>query len=396
MEKEETMNLKSKFLHLFLLLLTITILFSCGSGKKEEIKTSPPPPPQVTVEKPLIQDVTEYVYYTGNLKASKYVEIKSKVQGILEKINFQPGSIVKKGDILFIIDQKPYKAKLNQAIAELNVMKAELNLAKSKLKRKEVAFKSRAISEVELLQARANVDVYKANVKKAEAAVNAAQLNLNDTVIRAPFSGRIGRNLIDIGNLVTPGNMLLTTIVKDDPIYAYVYMNERDFLYFKKHMDFDCKCDNISVNIKLAGSDNYSFSGHLDFMGNKLDPNTGTIELRGVFPNKNHMIYPGLFTKMRIPVALRKNALLVREKAIGIDQRGEYIFTVNGENIVEYRHIETGPVVNGYKLVYKGIKKDEMVIVNGILRAKPGSKVSPMTPEEEKAMIDATKQSPKN
>jgi RND family efflux transporter MFP subunit len=384
------MRLRKSFL-VFILFVTIPfILIGCGTNKKES-QAAPPPPPQVTVDKPLVQDITEYVYYTGNLKASEYVDIRSKVEGYLMKINFTSGTIVKKGQILFIIDQRPYKAKLLQAKAELVAANADLKLAEAKLKRKEVAYKSKAISEVELLEAQAKVEVSKANVARAKSAVNSAQLNLNYTVIRAPFTGRIGRNLIDIGNLVTPGTMSLTTIVKDDPVYAYVYMNERDYLYFKEHNKGNCECEKLGVDIKFAGMDKYSYKGHLDFMGNKLDSNTGTIELRGVFENKDHKVIPGLFTTMRIPVAFRKNALLITEKAIGIDQRGEYLYVVNKDNIVEYRHIKTGPVIDGNKVVYEGIKEGENIIVKGILRAKPGSKVSPMTPEQEKAMVESTK-----
>ncbi len=381
------MNCKNKLI----VFISIILLFGCNATKKENTNVKAPPPPQVTIDKPIIQDVIEYVYYTGNLKASEYVEIKSKVQGELIKINFVPGSLVKKGTVLFVIDQKPFIAKLNQAKAELNVMLAELKLAKAKLKRKEMAYKSRAISEVELLEARASVDVYKANVKKAKAAVDAAQLNLEDTIIKAPFDGRIGRNLVDVGNLINANTTTLTTIVKDDPIYAYVYMNERDFLYFRKNSSESYNYDKLKVEIKLAGSDNYSYAGKLDFMANKLDPNTGTIELRGVFPNKDHKILPGLFAKMRIPIAFRKNALLITERAIGKDQRGEYLFVVNDDNIVEYRLLKTGPTINGNKLIYKGIKPNENIIVKGILRARPGSKVSPMTLEQEKAMVNSTK-----
>lgn len=383
-----------KLLTLLSLIVILLTLPGCGSSEKN--KYVAPPPPEVTVDIPTVQNVTEYVEYTGNTKASEYVEIKSRVEGYLLEIKFVPGYRVQKGDLLFVIDPKPFVAVLNQAKADVEYQQAELKLANVTLKKKESAYKVRAISEIDVLESRANVSKVKAALEKSKQAVVTANLNLSYAYIKAPFTGKIGRNMVDVGNLISSGSMLLTTIVKDNPIYVYFNINEQDLLYFMKHRKQNKVSDNNTnerptVYIQLANEENYPHKGYLDFIENKVDTGTGTIEMRGVFDNSDYRIIAGLFTKIRIPVAEKKDALLINERALGIDQKGHYLFVVNQENKVEYRTVKVGRTIDGEIVVSDGIKEGERIIVEGILRARPGIEVTPLNVGEESKQKKPTK-----
>jgi len=360
-------------------------LMSCllFAGCEEKNVYAPPPPPQVAVSKPIQQAVTDYADFNGLTQAIEYVEIRARVEGYLESINFQPGSRVKEGDLLFVIDPRPFQAKLDEAKAELERRKAELKQAEATLKRKELAYKANAVSEVEVIQGRADRDVAKAAIQAALAAIDTAELNLAYTRIHAPISGRIGRDLVDEGNLVGASERtLLTTIVKDDPIYAYFNVNERDLLYYQQHTARRDSPTNgegsTPVYLGLSNQQDYPFEGRIDFVDNRLDPSTGTIQVRGVFPNSDHRLWPGLFARIRVPIGTRDNALLVPDPAIGTDQRGEYLLVVNDQNMVEYRPVQIGAQVLGMRVIETGIAAADRIIVEGLQRARPDSTVSPV------------------
>lgn len=367
----------------FILLPAMVILTGC---EKKKEKAPPPKPPAVTVAKPAVQDVTNYVYFTGYTEARKSVELRARVEGFLESFSFEPGELVKKGDLLFVIDPKPFEAEVDQAKANLKTMQAEFQLAKAGLQRKESAFKEKAVSELTVLEARAERSKAEADVKGAEAALVSTQLNLSYTTINAPISGRISRNYVDAGNLVGGGGdkTLLADIVNYDPIYVYFNVDERSLMLYKKHnrgQSLNTPAERkTTVFLALEGDDGYPHKGDGDYLDNTVDLATGTIQARAVFENKDLFIEPGLFAKVRLPYHEEKNALLVPDAALAADQRGRYLLTVNKENIVEYKPVEIGALVEGLRVITKGISAEDRVVVKGIQRARPGS---PVTPEEE-------------
>lgn len=379
----------------YIVLLLIVIMaaaFTSGCGDQQNTY-APPPPPEVTVDKPLVKTVNNYLYFTGNTRAAATVDIRARVEGYLESIHFAASSIVEKGTLLFVIDPRPYQAQLEEAKANLSVKKAELKLAEATLARKSNAFKARAVSEVEVLVARAQRDQAEAGVEAAFAAVETARLNLDYTTIRAPIEGVVNRNLVDVGNLVRAGEAtLLTTIVDDVPIHAYFTVSEQDLLRLvaaNRELIEEKKLEKRSadhpVYIGLANEEGYPHEGKLDYMDNRVDPETGTIEIRGVFPNTDHFIISGLFVRGRVPVGKIKDAMLVTERALGSDQRGRFLYVVGKDNKVEYRPVTIGPLLDGMRVILKGISPDDKVIVNGIQRARPGLEVKPIQAEPKKA-----------
>jgi RND family efflux transporter MFP subunit len=361
-------------------LLAAAVLLLNGCQKPNEY--APPPPPQVVVSNPTLQPITEYADFTGRTEAAELVEIRARVEGYLQSIHFKPGTQVKKGDLLFVIDPKPYQAKLDEARAELERRQAELKQADATLKRKEMAFKANAVSELEVLQGRADRDVAQATIQGAQAAIETAELNLSYTKIAAPIDGRIGRNLADVGNLVgATERTLLTTLVRDDPIYAYFSVSERDLLSYREHPSRmsspTSNNGNVPVFLGLSSQSEYPYEGRIDFVNNRLDPSTGTIQVRGLFQNPEGRLLPGLFARVRVPIGTTEQALLVPERAVGTDQRGEYLLVVNAQNIVEVRIVTMGPLLQDQRVIRKGISAEDRVIVDGIQKARPGISVVP-------------------
>ncbi len=343
----------------------------------------PPPPPVVTVERPSQQSVTDYEEFTGTTVAVETVELRARVEGYLQSMHFSAGANVNQGDILFVIDPRPLQARLDANTSDLAIRQAELKLAETTLKRKEGALKDKAISEVDAIEARAQRDKAAASVDAAKAAVETARLNLSYTKIHAPISGRISRNLVDVGNLVgADESTLLATIIKDDPIYTYFNVSERDLLnYRKSKRNWDRsngEDEIIPLYMGLSNERGYPFKGRVDYLANRIDAATGTIQLRGVFPNPDHVLLPGLFARIRVPIATNQDALLVPDNALGADQQGRFVLVVNSQNMVEYRAVETGSLIQGMRVIKDGITPEDMVIVNGVQRARPGIAVTPM------------------
>lgn len=365
----------------FYLLLALIGLTMLTTGCREKKNTYVPPPPvSVTVSRPLMQAVTNNAEFTGTTEAQQSVEIRPRVEGYLEKILFTPSSYVKKGDLLFVIDPRPYEAKLKEAQAGLLVRKAELELARTTLTRKQNAFKDRAVSEVDVIEAQAKQKQAEARLQSAKASVDTAQLNLSYTHITAPISGRIDRSLVDVGNLVGAGTpTLLATIVDDDPMYAYFSVSERDILYYQTHSE----SKSLSVKrshkayLGLANEADYQHEGIIDYLDNRLQTTSGTMQVRAVFPNTNHDLLPGLFARIQVPIAKIPNALLVPDLALGVDQQGDYLLVVDPKNTVERRSVTTGTLVKGMRVITKGISPDDRVIVKGLQKARAGAVVNP-------------------
>ncbi|KMY68891.1 RND transporter [Desulfocarbo indianensis] len=364
------------------------------AGCKGDKGYAPPPPPTVTVSRPVEKAVTVWAEYTGNTKAFEAVEIRARVEGFLESINFTPSSRVKKGDLLFVIEPKPYQAQLDEALADLSIKKAELQLADATLIRKENAYKDRAVSEVDVIQARAEKAKAEASIKAAEAAVVSARVNLSYTSIRSPVRGMVSRNLVDAGNLVGRSEAtLLTTVVNDDPMYVYFNISEANLLEFlsrKKgrfaegpHDD-----DRNRVHLGLANEKGYPHQGQLDYVDNRIDPQTGTIQLRGRFANPEGRLIPGLFARVRIPIGRLDQAVLVPEVSLASDQGGRYVLVVNDKSEVEHRRVKLGPLEEDLRVVLEGVGPGDKVIVKGLQRVRPGMKVNAITVEEAKTQAE--------
>ena len=375
-------------------MLGVAMLFAL-SGCSSDEGYKAPPPPAVTVQKPSTKDVTVWVEFTGNTQAFESVDIRARVEGFLDSVNFQPSTRVKKGELLFMIEPKPYQAQLDQALADLATQKAELQLAEATLIRKENAFKDRAVSEVEVIQARAEKAKAEAAIKASEAAVETARINLSYTSIHSPIPGMVSRNLVDAGNLVGRSDAtLLTTVVNDNPIYCYFNVSESDLLEFisRKNARLDdelSKKERNTVYLGLANEKGYPHVGVVDYVDNKVDIQTGTIQVRGRFKNTDGRLAAGLFARVRLAIGREKNALLVPEAALGADQGGRYLLVVNSKDEVEYRKVKLGPLEGEDRTILKGIKAEDRVIIKGLQMVRAGMKVTPMTPEEEKAQAQA-------
>ncbi len=364
-----------------LLALTSLAVLVAGCQNKQANANVAPPPPTVTVSRPVTKDVVHYAEFSGTTEAVESVTIRARVEGYLEEIHFTQGAMVQKGEHLFTIDNHPYQARLDEARAELAMRQAELRLAQATKTRKENALLDRAVSEVEVIDARAQLGKAEAGVNAAKAAVRTAELNISYTRVTAPISGRIGRSLVDVGNLVGSGERTqLTTIVKDDLIYAYFTISERDWVRYQAGRLASATTNDVqtAVYLGLAGRKDYPHAGRLDFIDNRVDAATGTIQVRGIFANSGRRILPGLFARIRIPVGETADALLVPDSALGRDQQGRFLLVANKVNVTEYRPVTAGDLVEGMRVIKTGLNGDERVIVNGIQKARPGGVITPL------------------
>ncbi len=369
--------------------LFIVWIFAACDQRNEYVE---PPPPKVTTAKPLQQEIIDYLEFTGTTHAFEEAEVRARVAGFLQSMEFTPGTSVEKGDLLFVIDPREYDAELNAANAELSSAEAQFKRAKIEFARAEKLFKQKAGAETDVVKWRGQRDVAGADVLRAKAKVEKASLNLSYTQVTSPLAGRVSRNFVDLGNLVGESEpTLLTTVTRYDPVYAYFNVNERDLLKVmamnrKKNQEKDLDSANdpeieadIQVLLAIANEEGYPHQGKLDFAESRVDEATGTLQLRGVFPNPGPapVLLPGLFVRLRMPVEKRENALLVTERAIGSDQNGRYLLTVNSENMVEKKSIRMGRLEDGLRVIEEGLQPDDRVVVNGIQRARPGAKVDP-------------------
>ena len=373
------------------ILCTFALALVCLCGCEQKKPKAPPPPPKVTVAKAVVRDVTNYVYFTGYTEAKESVNLRARVEGFLLNYSFAPGDMVKKGDLLFEIDPKPFAAEVNQAQANLEIQQAARELAEATLKRNESAFKEHAVSELTVLEAQAEYSEALAEVKGAQAALVKDQLDLSYTKVYAPVDGRISRNLVDVGNLVggQGEKTLLATLVNYNPVYVYFNVDERTLMLFKKHNpqlgQYLKKAKKTPVFLALEGDNGYPRAGVAEYLDTKVDLATGTIQVRSIFPNQDLFILPGQFARVRVPYQIVKGALLVPDVALSSDQRGSFLLVVNSKNIVEDRPVETDTLINGLRVITKGITAEDRVIVKGIQRARPGAPVTPVEKVSENA-----------
>jgi RND family efflux transporter MFP subunit len=387
---------------IFLVMVSILLIVGSMIACEEKNTYVEPPPPKVTVAEPLQQKVIEYLEFTGNTRAYEEVEVRARVSGFLQSMHFTPGTQVDMGDLLFVIDPKEYQAEYNATQAELNAANAMAHRAKIEYDRAKRVFDKGAGRETDVVKWRGERDVARAAIERAQAKLERANLNLGYTRITSPISGRVSRNFVDVGNLVGEGEpTLLTTVTRYDPMFVYFNLNENDLLraqamYRKRAKEKGSDVDRdagreaeIPLYLGLSNEEGFPHEGIVDFAESGVDPATGTLQLRGIFSNPEKILVPGLFTRLRMPINERENALLVTERAIGSDQSGRFILTVNSEKVVEKRSIRQGQLVDGLRVIQEGLEPGEQVVVNGLQRARPGGKVDPEKIEMQTLTISA-------
>jgi len=360
---------------------------------QEKTAYKPPPPPRVTVGTPARQEVTDYLELTGNTQAVNTVQLRARVQGYLEKVFFQDGQVVKKGQPLFQIERDTYVAKLKQAEGQILTQQARLEHAKTEFARFSSLVQQRAAAQTDVDQWRDARDSAEGALREAKAARDLARLDLGYTLVTAPFDGRIDRRLVDPGNLVGAGeNTILAQMSQLDPIYVYFTVNDLDLRRLLREtggIPGQTQSKKLPVLVGLPNEEGYPHQGYLDFAAISLTTTTGTLLVRGVLPNPDDKILPGLYARVRLPVEEQSAALLVPQKAVGYDQIGSYVLVVNDKNVVERRNVKTGPVVNGSIVIEEGLTGNDRVVVEGLLYAVPGREV---TPEPEKAPVAGSPQ----
>jgi RND family efflux transporter MFP subunit len=336
------------------------------------------------VARPLVRQITDWDEYTGRLAAVDSVEVRARVSGYLQSVHFDDGAIVEKGDLLFVIDPRPYRAVLHRTKAQAGQAEARLQLAHDERVRAERLFKSRAISEEELNARIATERTAAARLKAAEAAVQSAELDRGFTQVRAPISGRISRELVTEGNLISGGtanSTLLTTIVSLDPMYVYFPADERAYLRYarlaRRGVRPSSRRHSNPVRLQLADEKGFPHWGRMDFVDNRIDEATGTIMGRAVVPNPNYLLVPGLFARVKLAGRRPFPALLIPDAAIGTDQAQKFVYVVGRDNIVGRKQVQLGEVYDGLRVIRKGLTPIDEVIVKGVQRASAGSPVTP-------------------
>jgi multidrug efflux system membrane fusion protein len=363
------------------------VLAAVGCDRTEAAASgAAPPPASVTVALPINREVMEWDEYTGRLQAVESVEVRARVGGFIDSVGFAEGGTVTKGQPLFVIDPRPYQAELDRARGEVARAKAQLALAETEYKRTAQLVPTRAASELELEEKRADRDAAKANVAIADAAVATAELNVSFTKVTAPISGRISRIFVTAGNLITGGAQggeatLLTRITSLNPMYCYVDADERSVLRYQRlrreNKRVSARDAKIPARLALLNEPEFAHEGVIDFVDNQVDPTTGTLRARGVFPNPDGEMTPGMFGRLRIPGAAPYRALLVAQSAIQSDQSQKYVLTVGDGNVVKVTPVTVGSAFGTLRAIERGLTGDERVIVNGLLRARPGAPVNP-------------------
>jgi multidrug efflux system membrane fusion protein len=361
----------------FPILIVCFCLAGCNSKTRQ---VAPAEATVAPVSKPLHREVTDYVEFTGRTNAIESVNIIPRVTGYLTKMPFKEGAEVKEGDLLFEIDPRPYQAQLDQAMGQVSLYQAQLQLARTTLARDQAA--RGAVSPQQIDQDLAAVEEAKARVKAFEASTEVYKLNLAFTKVKAPIDGQVGRRYLTVGNLVNQDQTLLTTVVSLDPMYVYFDMDESTLTSIRQAINEgriqQPKNGKIPVNMGLPGEIHYPRHGEIDFVNNQVNPNTGSIAVRGVFenpkpPNGVRLMAPGMFVRIQLPIGEKHPALLVIDRAITSDQGIKYVYVVNSENKVEAKQISVGALQDdGLRVITEGLNGDEWVVVGGLQQVRPG------------------------
>lgn len=363
-----------------------TVLMAAGlaAGCRQAPAPVEMPPPEVSVAHPLMREVIEWDEYTGRLHAIEDVEIRARVSGYLESIHFTEGTIVEKGDLLFVIDPRPFEAVLRAAKAEFTRAQARLDLARNDLKRAETLLADKAISAEDYDTRSKTVQQNTAEVEAARAAVESAELDVEFTRVRAPIRGRTSRHYVTEGNLISGGlssSTLLTTIVSLDPIHCYFDVSERAMLKYTRLSLSGARTSSRNaanpVFISLADEEGFVHEGRMNFVDNQIDPNTGTLRGRAVFPNPEDLLLPGLFVRLRLIGSGRYDAIQIPDAAIATDQSRKFVYVVDESNTISMKEVKPGRIIDGLRVIEEGLTVDDTIVVAGLQRARPGAVVVP-------------------
>jgi RND family efflux transporter MFP subunit len=342
----------------------------------------PPPPPKVDVALPAQRPITRFLETTGNTAPIKSVDLVARVQGFLQSINYQDGTFVKEGTTLFTIEPETYKLKLEQAQAAEAGAQATLKQAEADYKRQADLVARQAVSQATLDQSTSTRDNAQANLQQAQVNTKIAAVNYGYTNVAAPFDGIVSAHLISVGELVGAASPTqLATIVALDPIYVNFNVNEQDVLRIREEARRRgitvSELRQLPIEVGLQTDNGYPHKGKLDYVAPTINLSTGTLAVRGILPNPDRVLLPGYYLRVRVPFDQQQNALLVPDVALGSDQAGRYVLVVNGENTIEQRKVQTGPLEGDLRVIESGLKPDDRVVVAGLLRAIPGQKVDP-------------------
>jgi multidrug efflux system membrane fusion protein len=368
----------SRIVLLGTLMLMANLLASCDS---KSTSNAAPPPPTLTVSHPLQKNITEWDEYTGRFTAMETVEIRARVSGFIESVHFQEGQLVKKDDLLFVIDQRPYQIAVEQAKADVERAQAKLDIATQDVQRATPLVSSQTLTQREFDTRNSVQRDATGQLDSANAALKQAELNLEWTEVRAPIAGRISDKRVDAGNLITggpTGATLLSVIVSIDPIHFVFDGSEADFLHYLRLAAAGVRPSSRDVQnpvaVRLADETEYTHQGRMDFVDNAINPKTGTIRGRAIFDNKDGFLTPGFFGRLRL-FGGTHDALLIPDSAIASDQASKIVFTVAEDGTVGTKRVELGPIIDGLRLIRSGLEPMDRIVIDGLPRARPGQKV---------------------
>lgn len=357
------------------LALVVALVALAGCSRPQAQNAAPPPPP-VSVAPVAERKVMEADEFPGRIEAVESVEVRARVNGYLQSVHFRPGSMVRKGELLFVIDPRPFQAELARAEATLANTRAQLELARTQRARSELLLAEQATSRREHDDAVARVRSLEAQLAAQRAAVEATQLQLAYTRISAPIDGRVGKAEVTVGNLVqgdSPNTPLLTTVVSASPVYAAFEADEAAYLKYIARAR-----QGLSVAVGLADEEGFPHKARLEFVDNRVDPQSGTVRMRALLANPQGRFTPGLFARVRLgDGAAPRPAVVVPDRAIGTDQSRRFVFVVDGENRAQYREVGLGRLVDGERVIESGLKPGEVIVVNGLQRVRPGAPITP-------------------
>jgi RND family efflux transporter MFP subunit len=357
------------------------LVFGLAPGRAQAQGGPSAAPPPVTVAQPVVKEIQEWDEFIGRFEAVDEVDVRARVAGYLDRVHFADGALVQEGDLLFTIDQRPYRAALRQAEATLASAQARLEFASNDLERAESLRRTGNIAEQLLDQRRQNYLTARSDLDRADAAVQQARLDLEFTEIRAPVSGRIARRLVSRGNLVNANETALTNIVSMDPIHFYFDVDERSYVAYSQMAAAGTRPSSRTtpneVFVALTGEKDATRRGHMDFVDNRLDAAAGTMRGRALFANNDLFLTPGMFGRISIMGSGKYRGILVPDEALGSDQDRRVVFVVGPDNTVSMKPVRPGPRIDGYRVIRDGLQGSETIVVNGLMRVRPGMKVDP-------------------
>jgi membrane fusion protein, multidrug efflux system len=394
--------------------IACAVLFALVPGCGKPSQAAPPPPGKVTVSRPIERQVIQWDEYAGNLSAPDMATVSARVSGLIERASFQEGAIVHKGDVLFQIDPRPFQADVDAKQAAVAQAQAQADQAAIHLKRYTEVRGTKAISAEDYDTARASNEVAQAGLAAAKAALESSDLNLQWTKVTAPITGRISRMNVQPGNLITGGGgnsgggsgggggqpTQLTTIVSIDPIYCYVQVPEAAAIRYQKlslkQKGADIAHARIPCYLQLSGETGFPHAGVIDFIDNQVDTGTGTVTIRGVFANPTRVLTPGMFARLRVPGTERYTAMLIPDAAINANQNERFVLLVDGDDVVHQRPVVMGPMFGNLRQIDDGLKLSDLVVVNGVQKARPGAKVEPHEAPVPTESLDALQTTDRN